>query len=92
MNVLLIWEDVPDETRIYLLKDISPDEWEMLNFCNGKYLGQEINKKEERALERLLIMTTDRNDKRAKWIDNQIKLPYCNTCTIDLILQCGIIM
>lgn len=92
MNVLLAWEDHPDELRFYLLKDVSSEEWDMLNLCSGCFLGQQILKENEKALERLLIMTTDKNDESAKWIDSEIKLPYATTCTIDVIIHCGIIM
>lgn len=92
MNVLMIWEDHPDDLRCYLLKDISSDEWDLLNLCSSKFLGQEIDKKSEKALEKVLIWTTDYNDKEARWIDKKINLPYSTTCSVDVIIHCGIIM
>lgn len=92
MNVLLIWEDHPEEIRFYLLKDVTSEQWDILNLSSGKFLGQEIPLENERALEKLLIMTTDKNDDRCIWINNEINLPYTSTCTIDIIIHCGILM
>ncbi|MHA2066089.1 MAG: hypothetical protein ACXABY_17095 [Candidatus Thorarchaeota archaeon] len=39
MNVLLIWEDVPENTRVFLLKDLPTEDVDLLKIAAGKFVN-----------------------------------------------------
>lgn len=43
MNVLVIYEEVPEDTRFFLLQNISEDEYDQLANCHGKYINIDDN-------------------------------------------------
>lgn len=36
-NVLLIWEEVPESTKVYFLTDLTDEEFEKVKKCHGKF-------------------------------------------------------
>lgn len=45
MKILLVWENIPEETRVYVL-DVSEEELPKIASCHGRYGGQVGNTQE----------------------------------------------
>ena len=103
MNVLLIWELIPEETSFYFLKDIPEDEYKQILSVNGLYLNS-TNKTEEDT-EVLINISDALCDKKencdnpegpwaCKWKDFAVKAPVLanEVGTIDVVIHAGMLL
>ncbi len=99
MNVLLVYEMVPDEVKFYLIENPTEEQITTLAVACGSYQnGSDNSKKVEIALEKIGdAVTSDEyvNDCQHPawaciWNQNQIKLPYHGK--IDAVFNCGFLL
>lgn len=64
MKILMIYEEIPESSYIYILDDVSDDDWKWMQLTNGRYDNSTgLTKKESAALAKLSIYLQDKERK-----------------------------
>ena len=98
MNVLLIWEDIPDSTIVYFLEDVSEEERKILGTANDCFINSDDS--EEKLNATYLISDAISSDIEycqnkewaGKWSDKIINLPFEPNKKIDLVVITGCVI
>lgn len=53
MKILLIYEAVPDNSYIYVLDDVSAEDWKWMKLTHGRYVNSEMPEAAEKACVKL---------------------------------------
>lgn len=86
MRVLLIWEDVPENTYAYLIENPTEEQLEILRAANGKYIGTDADDSAVQAINRAL------GDDDSAWNSIKCRVEFPVEGPIDLVVIMGCIL
>lgn len=89
MKILMLYENIPDSTYIYILDNVSPDDWKWLQLAHGKYInepGMEANT--QAACDKLSIYL----ENKEKLAPSQISPLLLRDAGFDYFIHTGFIL
>lgn len=84
MNVLLIWEVVPEYVKLYLIESPTEEQLELLEKANGFIINVDGDEEKEEASMKINDMLAIKDDYcqvpgesyNCIWVGSQVKTPY----------------
>lgn len=85
MKILIIYEEVPENTKFYSLFDVDQEDWEWMRLCHGKFVNAVNSKADNLLLGQLDVM-----------LEGMVTFPYTKESPIpgdyDYIIHTGVIL